>query len=75
MQKKVARGVPDEWVRKFLNDQVPGTEFRLRNVLDYIAEKGGPPIGETAIRNNLMVLTLFCEYLGNGLFRKKLPGG
>ena len=36
MQKKVARGVPDEWVRKFLESLVPGTLFRVANVRRYI---------------------------------------
>lgn len=72
MQKKVAMGVPGEWVRKFLEQMIPGTQFRVGNVLRWIEENGGPKIGETAIRNNLSVL---CDFVGKGLFRKKLPGG
>ena len=72
MQKKVARGVPDQWVRKFLEGELPDRQFRVHNVLNYIRDRGGPAIGETSIRSNLMVL---CEYLGKGLFRKNVPGG
>ena len=72
MQKKVARGVPDEWVRKFLEPLVPGTLFRVANVRRYIEDHGGPVIGDTSIRNNLSVL---CDYEGKGQFRKKLLGG
>lgn len=72
MQKKAGKGVPGEWVRKFLEMLIPGTLIRVGNVRRYIEDQGGPVIGDTAIRNNLSVL---CDYEGGGQFRKKLPGG
>jgi len=72
MQKKVARGVPDQWVRKFQETLVPGALIRVGNVRRYLEDQGGPNIGDTAIRNSLSVL---CDYEGKGQFRKRLPGG
>jgi len=72
MQKKVAMGIPGEWVRKYLAQAVMGQAITVPLVRFWIAIEGGPKVGDTAIRNNLAVL---CDYEGKGQFRKRLPGG